>query len=822
MNTRSTLLACMMFTTALFAEVTQITISDEVLQKEIVPLGINVKGDSYYSAPALKVRFEENFEGTIYRQCHQGVLFEDGFGTDYISQSTVDKYWDPKKANYRYLYPGAKVTIISGPAYGEVRTIKELAFRDIKHAWKSEKVSQLFFVFDEKISLPAGPINGAGILIDSDQSAEGCMGAKPNPKDAYWLSTNVELSNDVMPGKFGKSSLLLDASKSQRRWNKETGSTEENGVKEAYYGGATSFRKFYDTNGKWHIKIKAKLLDENATFFIRTKNVKTPDIQVPATQEWQEFDLVSEVTGIDKLDGGADKSFLIYQAVAQGGRVLIDDFVIYKETDDKNPTIFMDSYVNTLKKMNPGILRYLMEGGDMLSTLSPRILSFRASNDITTSAGPISRRSHQKWGLGEYYELCEYLNAEAWFCLPGTLNLDEVDLYMEYIGGPAGTRGGDLRISHGQLKPWTERLRKIHLELGNECWNTIGMYIANSYNGPDYWENIFKRVKASPYYKKNIVCHAAGQNYATRMSDRILGDTPSADKYAIAPYQIHGMNKIDMDRFESDAAFFRYGMAYPTQSAKVQMSKQDAIAKEYGKELSVYEVNWHITGGDVDPRGEANELRDRVNRFVTSTPGGLGHINHLLILVRDFGMRSICHFRFGGSYFNVKLWGIFLGMDEGIARFRPSGLILSMVNEMMTGNLIKTTHSENQPAFVATGNFPGTGRGRRTKGRPLPVSDVECPAIWSYAFKNGKEYSLVLFNMDLENKQNIRLSFRGSVKADSVVSKILAPDSYLDNNEFESGDATVKIKEVQIPNFKRGVRMSLPPSSCQTIKWTVK
>jgi len=663
---------------ALYADVTEITISDKVLQKDVSPLGINVSGDSYFSAPKLKVRFEENFEGTIYKQCHQGTLFEDGFGTEYISKNGVDKFWGPNKANYRYLYPGAKVTIISGPAYGETRKIKELAFREIDHAWKHkmvkvdgkrvkimDRVNMLFFVFDKKISLTNGPVKKAGILIESDQSAEGCTGDIVGPKNTYWLSTNIELSNDVMPGKFGKSSLMLDGAKSQTIWNEETEVVETNGIKEAYYAGGTSFRKFYNTSGRWHIKIKAKSVDDNAELFIRTKNVKTPDIKVQITNEWKEFHIVSDVKVPEKLDGVADESFLVFKAVAKNGKVLIDDFVIYKETDDKNPTVFMDSFVDSMKKLNPGIIRHLMCGGDMASTLSPGIKSTRASNRITGSAGPISRRHQQKWGMGEFYELCEYLNAEAWFCLPGTLTLDDVDLYMEYIGGPKGTKGGDMRIAQGYPNPWTDSLKKIHVEFGNECWNTIGMFLAGGYNGPDYWENLFKRVKASPYYKKNVICHAAGQNYSTRMTDRILSNTPSADKYTIAPYQIHGFKKIDMDKFKTDADFFKYCMAFPSQSAKYKMAPQDDIAKKHGKELSVYEINWHITGGDVDPKGnkkESEPIRNRVNGFVASTPGGLGHINHMLTLVKDFGMRSMCHFTFGGKYFKVKLWGVILGM----------------------------------------------------------------------------------------------------------------------------------------------------------------
>ncbi len=823
------------------AETTEITISDKIVQKDISALGINISGDSYYSAPKMKVRYAENFEGTIYRQCHRGTLFEDGFASEYVSEKAVTKYWGPEKGNYSYLYPGAKVTIISGPAYGEVRTIKEVKFRMANHAWKYKmkregkkktkiniQESQAFFVFDKKISLPNGPMQKAGILIYSDKSSEGCMSQRFSAKNTYWGSTNTSFSNDVMPNEFGKSSLSLNADKSQTIWDAEKEAVIENGVKEAYFAGATSFRKYYNTNGKWHIKIKAKLLDDNAEFIIRTRNIINKQEQkISVTKEWKQFDIVFDISGIKAINkDDTGETFLIFEAVAKNGKVLIDDFLIYKETDDKNPTVFMDSFVNTLKNLNPGILRHLMMGGDMLSTLSTKIKSTRSTNIITSAAGPKKSKKQQPFGMGEFYELCEYLNAEAWFCLPGTLDLEEVDLYMEYIGGPAGTKGGDLRISQGYEKPWIDSLKKIHIEPGNECWNTIKGYLANSYNGPDYWENIFKRIKSSPYYKNNIICHASGQNYGTNMSDRILNDTPSADKYAIAPYQIHGFSKVDLDKFKTKEEFFKYCITYPTQTVITKMKAQDEIAKKYGKELSVYEVNWHMTGKDVDPKGkkkEAKAIRNRINEFVASTAGGLGHLNHLLMLVENFGMRSMCHFTLAGDYFGIKLWGIVLGMGENLERYRPAGLVFSVINEMMRGDLITTAHSANQPMFSSVGNFASTKKGKKLKkGEASPVSEVTNPLIWSYAFKDGKKYSLVLMNMDLENTQDIKLNFKGSVIKSSVKSKIVAPDNFIDNNEFESGEAKVKIKDVNIANFANGKIITLKPSSCQTITWILE
>ena len=137
---------------------------------------------------------------------------------------------------------------------------------------------------------------------------------------------------------------------------------------------------------------------------------------------------------------------------------------------------------------------------------------------------------------------------------------------------------------------------------------------------------------------------------------------------------------------------------------------------------------------------------------------------------------------------------------------------------MMKGDMVETIQSTNQPVFVATGNFPGT-KGYSKKGQALPVSDITSPAICSYAFKNGKENGIILINMDLEKKHDIKLNFKGKVKKGSVSSKLVAPDNYLDNNEFESGKPNIKIEKIKLDKFANGSIISLKPSSCQIISW---
>ena len=818
-----------MFATTILAVPIEIKIKDDIVQKSITPLGINISqagGGAPWGIRTDKIYFSENFEGTVYRQAHQGTLYEDGFTTEYVTKKGVDKWWG--KLKLKEIIIGADALILSGPLKGEKRKIKKIAFRDELSYQRGKKVMipKLFMVFDKPVKLPGKkPISKIGLMIQKDNSkTKGCTGQKKY--DDFWISSNVELvHDDLFPGVFGYSALMLDATKEQTKLDKKTNKISGNGEKEAHFKCGVGKSNFINQNGKWIVKIKAKTLDNNASLEIKAAGIKNGNVvKIPITNFWKEFSVPMEISG--QPVGGANGAMLSFSAIAKNGRVIIDDFICTKDVKYENPTIFNDEFVNTLKSLNPGIIRQLMMGGTMEERLSPKIESIRSVNTIVKAAGPYQSRKLCSWSLPEIYELAEYLDCEVWCSIPGTLYKKDVDLFMEYIGGPAGTKGGDMRIKHGHLDPWTESLKKIHVEVGNEAWNIMFGFIAGGYNGPDYWEDIFKQIKSSPYYKSNIVCHAAGQNYSSAMSERIMKDTPSADKYAIGPYQMHHLYKEDVETYKTDADFAKFAMIYPMKSCEYNgMEKQLANSKKYGKELSVYEMSWHLTGGDIDARNnkpEHPEVREMVNNFVVTTPAAMAHFNHMLRLVKDFGMRSLCHFTFRGQYFNVKLWGSVLNMSKGNERYRPMGLVFSMINECMKGDIVETEHSENQPTFKGVGAYPGAKK-IKVPGKKKAVKELSensMPYVYSYAFKDGTNHSLILMNFDLEKSKDVKISMEGSAK--NVASKKIAPKNWEDNNEYDMGNGknSVKIEIVKLPEFENGTVITIPAASIQTIHWT--
>jgi len=807
-------MAALALASSLQAQGTRIAVRDDVLQKDVTPLGINISqagGGAPWDVRTDKAYFCENFEGTVYRQAHLGTLSEDGFVTAYVKEETVRKWWG--KLHMEPVLRGATATLISGPAKGERRIIQDLAYADHTPYQGAKTEPFMKFIFDRPVALPDGkPVEGAGILLEKDNSrTEGCTGQTVG----YWMSGNTELvHDDLFPGGFGFSALLLDGAREHSP-----------GKPGAFYMRGVGNSRHVDFNGRWIVKVKAKALDADATLTLEDKGTAKAfkPIAVPVTGEWQEFTLTPEVSGKAMSETHPETMYL--QLTARGGRVIVDDYVCHKDVAYENPTIFNDEFVNALKALRPGIIRQLMMGGTMEERLSPWIESVRSVNSIVSPAGPVSGRTSISWSLPDIYNLAEHLGTEVWCSIPGTLYPEEVDLFMEYIGGPAGTKGGDMRIRHGHPEPYTRTLKKIHVEIGNEAWNTMFGFLAGGYNGPDYWEGLFARMKASPHYAGNVVLHAAGQNYSPGMTKRILADTPSADEYAIAPYQIHHSNQEDVGIYETDEDFVRFCSIYPMRSVEMLMPKQMEAMRPFGKRFSIYEVSWHMTGGDVSPNTPDDKLahpgvRRLVNRFVASTPAATAHFNHMLRLVRDCGMRSLCHFTFSGDYFNVKLWGSVLNMAKGRERYRPMGLALGLINEAMSGDMITTEQAGAQPMLTAKGGWPGNPKveipGRN--GKHAEITEASMPAIHSYAFRDGNRRSLILFNFDLEKAHPVALTLPGEAK--DAVRRQIAPKNWWDSNEYDldGGENSVAIETGRLSGDE--VRsLILPPASLVTLSW---
>jgi len=722
-----------------------------------------------------------NFEGTSYRQCHFGPVQDERGATTWFSGRWGS--WDE-------ILKGARFTILSGPAKGTTGTIADIATRKAMHQRQSKDFR--YFVFDRAV--PAGPPN-TGLLVETFRLRDGQF----RPLDGYWTSKSNRIAvGDVPPGSFGCAAACLDPGDG----------------KKAHLRFSTHYQRYGETNGTWHARFWAKATTGEPRLTVACDRDYGESKAVPLTPEWKRHEITLVADKVPEPKGGRDNPHLLFRFEVAGGAMLLDDVELWME-GDANPTAFRDDCVEMLRRFRPGVLRKLQMGGSTLdNTLAPPLRSHTYSSRQGDKAGPYQRHSSDPYSLHQMYELCEHLGCEPWYCLPGTLNHDEMKRFMEYLGAPPDVGYGKRRAELGHPKPWTEVFDRIHVEFGNEAWNNAGPYQCGGFNGADYWHDLIAVGKSSPHYDKRILFHAAGQAANSWLNGGLVKRVPNADRFSVAPYILHHFSKAQAQALDTDDKLFRWAFAYPVWRSRDEagaMFQNHQLTAKAGQEMSIYEVNHHITGGDgpLEPR----------NRIVASIGGGLNVANNMLLMLKEHGLRTQCLFALAQHSYNarnvgpVRLWGTALCMRKGKERYRPTFLACAAANRVLGGDLVETVHSGADPTFSATGVFS------RRKGTQT-VGDI--PVLWSYAFAEGTRRGLILISLDTSKPRPVVVAFKGEVAGGEARSWALAADAITASNEYEAGEPQVRLRERPLKPFASGQRLVLPPHSMTVVEWTQK
>ncbi len=179
------------------------------------------------------------------------------------------------------------------------------------------------------------------------------------------------------------------------------------------------------------------------------------------------------------------------------GTLWMDNLLVWQT--DLEPFAVLPNVAGALKDFNPGTLRlwsgyfspsldfWLGEGFAQLN-----------SGDYGKSARPVTL------SLNQSLRLCEETGAEPWLILNPLFTEEEHSRLMEYLAGPADKGYGKLRALQGRTAPWTDTFKTIHIESGNEAWNSI---MPKNWSGrPDVYaafaDRQFREIKASPYYNR--------------------------------------------------------------------------------------------------------------------------------------------------------------------------------------------------------------------------------------------------------------------------------------------------------------------------------
>jgi hypothetical protein len=278
--------------------------------------------------------------------------------------------------------------------------------------------------------------------------------------------------------------------------------------------------------------------------------------------------------------------------------------------------------------------------------------------------------------------------------------------------------------------------------------------------------------------------------YAGRNS-ALLAAAPQANSLGIAPYL---MSKVT--HWANDDELYGPLLAQPEQMS-LEGFVQAATATAGGRQLAVYEVNLHTTGGD-----PPQSVLDRV---APSAAAGVAVAGHMLRMMRDHGIRDEALFSLPQYGFarsdgkTVRLWGSVVEMGaEG--RKRPQFLAESLANRAIRGNLVKVEVAGENP----THDQPPGNDG---------VSLRNVHEIDAYAFQDGKWHSLIIFNYGLHDARRIRVEAAGLAHDANAKLSRLVSTSPGDTNEEA---VRVRIEEERFA----GSEISLAPCSMAVLEWT--
>ena len=237
-----------------------------------------------------------------------------------------------------------------------------------------------------------------------------------------------------------------------------------------------------------------------------------------------------------------------------GGSALLDDVALTEAAGPQNHTAFRDAVVSALMDLRPGVLRYMDSGTDFGSTFDNMIATPFARRRAGAST-QATLAEDVPLGLDEFLKLAQTVGAEPWYAMPAGSTPAEASAMIEYLAGSSTTPYGSLRAALGQAAPWTTVFPKIHLELGNEVWNT-GSFAGSTMADPKAYAQranaVFGAMRAAPAFQTaSFDLILGGWASVPWWTEAELSAGSQHDAIAVAPYLFTELN----DAFGEEGVF---------------------------------------------------------------------------------------------------------------------------------------------------------------------------------------------------------------------------------------------------------------------------
>jgi hypothetical protein len=743
-------------------DVTHLRVTNQVILSGVTRLGVNLGEQNFYDSGQMLGNLlarNPDFAPMTYRSifhCQTG-----GQARCVDSRPGIQLPAD--------FWNGARYEVLEGAAAGERGTVTSSGTGAGGYVLTLDSA--------DKIGVKA---IGAGdwLAVDKEFPGDAAAGWWPTVRGDAQLEAE---RSDLPPGVPVHQALRIEAS-----------GTGQSADVNSYFD-STAGKTFVRLQGRYRLSFRAKALRGSNVLHVHAgRDVagvrRYVDLDVRLTPAWEEYGEEFTANEVNLPPGAMEVGFNV-----TGGSVLLDD-VSLEQTggDPANRTAFRDEVVDTLRELRPGVLR-LMESDAGLGSTVDNLL-----------AAPVSREraGYRTWfkpvddtpvGIPEFLELCREVGAEPWIVAPTAMSLDETRKLAEYLAGTRATPGGALRAAEGRREPWTETFRTIHIELGNEAWN--GDYRGESIEDPSAYGRranaVFAAFRAAAGPAAGRFDLVVGTHaYDPGRSAALLTAVPLVNSLAIAPYLMRGVTE-----WANDDQLYGPLLAQPEQMSREGIVAA-AVASAGGRQLAVYEVNLHTTGGDAP--------QQVLDRFTPSAAAGVAVAGHMLRMMRDHGVRdemlfSLTQYEFGRSDGKtVRLWGSVVEIGAN-GRKRPQFLAESLANRVLRGDLVN---------IELTGENPTHDQPPGNDG----VSLRNAHELDAYAFRDGKWHGLIVFNYGLHRARRLNIEAPGLAHGANVHLWRLVSSGPGDTNE-ETNE--VKIQEEHFA----GTDLTLAPCSMAVLEW---
>ena len=753
------------FRTLPATDATTVNISATPAVTAVKRLGINLEWYNYYDSGQIMknlVLRNASFEGLIWQstlRCKSGTATS-CMGDSYVAWP--DGFWG-----------GATYEFIWGAAKGRTGTVSTYT------APVGQDGPVLLFADSGAI-----PANGDYLILRKTMPGGAASGWGCSTSGGGSILTET---NDLPPETEGRQAIRLTAL-GNGDW------TELQSAFDTWGRGRT----FLQLNGRYRLPFKAKGVGGANQLSITLGRWTSPGSiylqqTVTVSNSWDSYSREFTATEDGSVLGDA-----WLKLAASASAILLDDVSLMQiDTDPTNPTAFRDPVVNALKSLRPGILRYNSQYqlGDTLDNLLAAPFA-RQRSGFSANA---TTQDQIGWGLHEFLELCEQIGAEPWFTFPITFSPTEMTHLMEYLGGDSATSYGAIRAARGHSAPWTSSFSRIHLEFGNEAWNSTYRGGSIEYSIPygNRANELFGAAKSSPQYdpaKFNFVLN--GQAGWVNRNIEIANACTNHDSFGLAPY-IGG----PANSYANNEEMFGPLFAEPEMVDQSGYMRQNlAVVQKSIRPvpIAVYEVNSGPAQGAIS--------QAVLDALAPSLGNSLTAANHMLMMLRDLGIKDqafYCLDQFAGLWTDGKLVrqsGAVV--DMGVTdRKRPQFLALQLANEALDGDLLQTSLSGDNPTW----------------NQPLMNGVLLDKAhyLQAYAFSNSNRTSLILFNMS--RSASLPVKFSGpNAPSGAVVLKRLTSNAITNGNE----DAElVRTTSRTLTGFDSSQPFSLPPYSMTVLQW---